>query len=229
MYQSSPGNSKLLETSVLLPHRHFINVEMSKFPVKDELTICSKPIAQGRERTCFLHPRDPEKIIKISTGSETTQSRREIDFFESLEKRNFSDYRHLPKYYGTVNTNLGWGLVVDLICDYDKTISNSLEWYIENGTSIPEVENHLEVLREYLLENLIIFNHDLCCANLLLQKISEDSAQLVIIDGLGDVVSIPWLNRFPSHVRSKISRRWARFMERFYAEKYVIKRQQQSS
>lgn len=200
---------------------------MPKFSVKDELTICSKPIAQGRERTCFLHPQDPEKIIKISTGAETTQSTREIEFFENLKKRNLSDYSHLPRYYGTVNTNLGQGLVLDLICDYDKSISNSLEWYIEEGISIAEVESLLELLREYLLDNLIIFNHDLCCANLLLQKVSDDSTQLVIIDGLGDVVSIPWLNRFPSHVRSKIARRWNRFMKRFYREDYVVRRQKQ--
>lgn len=203
--------------------------EMPKTPVNHELTLASDPIAQGRERTCFLHPEDPAKIIKVSIGTETTQSTREIKFFEDLEKFGLSNYRHLPRYHGTIETNLGHGLVVDLICDHDGSISKSLEWHIDNGISIAEAEKYLEELRRYLLDNLIIFNHDLCCANLLLQKISADSAHLVIIDGLGDVVSIPWLNRFPSHVRSKISRRWARFMDRFYAEKYVVRRQQRSS
>lgn len=202
---------------------------MPEISVNHELTLGSNPIARGRERTCFLHPQDPAKIIKVSTGTETTQSTREIKFFEDLEKIGFSDYSHLPRYYGTVKTNLGQGLVLDLIRDRDAAISRSLEWHIDHGMSIAEAEKHLERLQRYLLDNLIIFNHDLCCANLLLQKNSDDSAQLVIIDGLGDVVSIPWLNRFPSHVRSKISRRWSRFMERFYAEKYVIRRQQQGS
>ncbi len=201
----------------------------SKSSAKDELTIYSKPIAKGKERTCFLHPQDPKKIIKISIGDDTTQSRREIDFFENLQKRGVPNYSHLPRYYGTVDTNLGRGLVLDLICDNDASISKSLQWYLENGITIAEVESHLQVLKEYLLENLIIFNHDLYSGNLLLQKITSDSAKLVIIDGLGDVVSIPWLNHFPSHVRSKIERRWSRLMTRFHNNKYVVKQQKRNN
>lgn len=202
---------------------------MPEASVNAELTIESSPIARGRERTCFRHPQDPAKIIKVSAGSETTQSTREIKFFEDLERAGLSDYSHLPRYHGTVETNLGQGLVLELVCDHDGDISRSLEWYIDDGMTIAEAEEHLEQLHRYLLDNRIIFNHDLCCANLLLQKKTPGSARLVIIDGLGDVVSIQWLNRFPSHVRAKIRRRWTRFMERFYAEKYVVRRQQQSS
>ncbi len=202
---------------------------MPVFCVNTELTIGSEPIGQGRERTCYLHPQDPRKIIKVSTGAETTQSAREVEFFENLQKRGFSDYTHLPRFYGTVSTNLGPGLVLDLVCDHDGGISRSLEWHIDNGMSIATAERHLEELRSHLHVNLIIFNHDLCCPNILLQRNADQSSRLVIIDGLGDVVSIPWLNRFPSHVRAKIDRRWDRFMERFYAEEFVLRRQRQDT
>ena len=193
----------------------------SSTPTNERLTILSEPFARGKERACFLHPLDPKKIIKISTGTEDIQTRREITFFEDLQKRRVFDYRHLPHYYGTVETNLGRGLVFELICDANGEISRSLQWYLENGIVISQAESLLRELKQYMLDNLIIFNHDLFSGNLLLQKNSDDSAKLIIIDGLGDVVRFPWLNRFPSHVHAKIERRWERFMTRFYNNKYV--------
>jgi len=58
--------------------------------------------------------------------------------------------------------------------------------------------------------------------NLLFRKTSADSGRLVIIDGIGDVVKFQWLNRFPSHVRAKIERRWARFIRHVYRYPEVI-------
>ena len=193
-----------------------------------ELRITSDPIARGKERTCFLHPQDATKIIKISSGDIDIQSRREIDFYERLKRTNLSDYRHLPRYYGTVQTNLGRGIVLDLIRDADGRVSSSLLWHLERGFPLTEAEDQLRSLKQYLLDNLIIFNHDLFAGNLLLQKIDDGSSRLVVIDGLGDVVSIAWLNRFPSHVRSKINRRWERLLTRFYNNEHVIAQQKQT-
>lgn len=188
------------------------------------LTITADPIASGKERSCFLHPQDPAKIVKISTGGEDTQSRREIVFYRELMQRREFDYSHLPRFYGVVETNLGPGLVLDLICDADGRISRSLQWYLENGLDLAEAESLLRDLKKYLLDNLVIFNHDLFSGNLLLQKSADDN-RLIMIDGLGDVVSIRWLNRFPSHARGKIERRWKRLMTRFYNNKYVVELQ----
>lgn len=52
--------------------------------------------------------------------------------------------------------------------------------------------------------------------NILLQKISPHTQRLVVIDGLGDTVLIPFLNYLPSHVISKITRRWERFIKRLH-------------
>ena len=191
------------------------------------LRIDSDPIASGKERTCFRHPQDPTRIVKISTGAEDIQSRREIAFYEQLMRRRNFDYAHLPRYYGTVETNLGRGLVLDLICDADGEISNSLLWYLQNGISLAQAERLLAELKDYLLKNLVIFNHDLFSGNLLLQKADGREPRLIMIDGLGDVVSLPWLNRLPWHARAKIERRWERLLARFYRSRYVIKLQQE--
>ena len=180
------------------------------------IQLTSQPIGQGRERTCYVHPDDPSKLIKISGEASNTQSQRELDLYSRLVNKKKIQYTHLPQFYGLQKTNLGQGLVVDLIRDFDGEVSKSLRWYLDNGRSISEFEPHLELLKNYLLDNLIIFNHDLVTRNLLLQRLSQDAARLVLIDGIGDVVSIQWLNKIPSHVRSKINRRWQRFLDRLY-------------
>lgn len=178
------------------------------------IQLASAPIGQGRERTCYLHPEDDSKIIKISEGDHDQQSRREIEFYRRLKKRHDFPYTHIPRFYGQVTTNLGNGIVVDLIRDHDGEISASMHHYLSEGVPIKDFKAALEILRQYVLQHRVIFNHDLVPGNLLLQKQSEISSRLVIIDGLGDVVAIQWLNGFSSHARAKINRRWNRFQQR---------------
>ena len=106
--------------------------------------------------------------------------------------------------------------IVDLIRDYDGEISKSLKWYLQNDYPVSEFEPYLHNLRNYLLDNLVIINHDLIPGNILFQKVSAKKARLVMIDGFGDVIAIQWFNVFAFHVRGKIHRRWGRFIRRMY-------------
>jgi hypothetical protein len=180
------------------------------------LQIITDPIGKGKERTCFVHPDDPQKAIKISIGSVSEQSRREIKFYQKLKQRDGANDPHIPRFYGLCETSLGQGIVVDLIRDQDGEISRPLNWYLAEGYPVEDFEPYLDELKKSFLLNLIIFNHDMTVGNLLFQKVSNTSARLVAIDGLGDVVAIDWLDVFPSLVRRKISRRWTRFIARVY-------------
>lgn len=187
------------------------------------LQIVSEPIGAGKERTCYIHPDDPGKAIKISGTKTSKQTKREIKLYKSLLKRKDIQYAHLPKFYGTVKTNLGKGFVVDLIRDYDNEISKPLLWYLKQGYPITKFEPYLDEVKNYLINNLIIINHDLYEGNLLFQKLTKNKARLVIIDGIGDVVFIKWLNIFQSHVKSKIQRRWNYIINRLYGNTYIKK------
>jgi hypothetical protein len=105
--------------------------------------------------------------------------------------------------------------------DYDGQISKPLNWYLVNGFPVEELPRHLEPLKRFFLKYLIIFNYDMKSSNLLLQKISPEDTRLVMIDGLGDTVHFEWLNAFSSHAKSKINRRWDRFIKRLYASREV--------
>ena len=150
------------------------------------------------------------------------QSKREIKYYAKLVRRPDLKFDHLPRFYGTVETNLGDGFIVDLVCDHDAQISKPLNWYLANGLSVEDLPPYLEALKRYLLRHLIIFNYDMKSSNLLLQKVAPGEARLVIIDGIGDTVYIQWFNIFSSHVESKINRRWERFVERLYASREVM-------
>jgi hypothetical protein len=168
------------------------------------LQIIKDPIGRGKQRACYVHPDDPRKAIKISSGEINTHSRREIKFYRKLQKRGGVDEKHIPKFYGLCETNLGQGIVVDLIRNYDGEVSRPLDELIHS-----------------FLHNLIIFNHDLTIGNLLVQKFSTRKTRLVAIDGLGDVTPLGWLGFSPLLVRRKIRRRWARFMARVYRTREV--------
>jgi len=176
------------------------------------LKITSEPIGIGRERACYVHPEDPRLAIKMPTGEVSDQTQRDLRFYRKLKKRGIKGIPHLPDFHGLCETSLGRGIVVDLIRNYDGEISRPLNWYLAQGVPIEEFEEFLEELKQSFLQNLIIFNHDMTIGNLLFQKSSTSTAQLVVIDGLGDVVAIDWLDFFPFLVRRKINRRWDRFM-----------------
>lgn len=180
------------------------------------LQISSRPIGKGKERACYVHPEDPRKAIKISMGKVNQQTRRDIKFYRKLARRPATGNRHIPEFHGLCETNLGKGMVVDLIRNYDGEISRPLNWYLAQGVPIEDFDAYLEELKQSFLRDLIIFNHDLTIGNLLFQRTSTRSARLVAIDGLGDVVAIDWLNNFPTLVRRKIRRRWSRFITGVY-------------
>lgn len=179
----------------------------------DKLLVVAEKIGIGKEKACYVHPQDQNKAIKIPLGEVRVQTDREIRYYHKLLKRNIS-YSHMPQFYGLVTTNLGEGYVVDLVRDFDGEISKSLEWYLQNGYALDDFSPHLHALKKYFLQNRIIFNHDMYEGNLLVKKISAENMQLVIIDGIGDVVFIQWPNNIPAFVRLKIERRWQRFWRR---------------
>ncbi len=176
------------------------------------LTITGDPIGEGQERICYRHPEDPDKIIKLQKGSSDKQTRRELELYRRLARRRNTDYSQLPRYYGKVKTNLGEGFVTDLIRDYDGGVSNSLYWYFERGFPVEEFIPYLEELKQYLLDNQVVFSEDLRRTNVLFQRLSPERAHLVVIDGLGNHSKINWFDVFRSVSDSKINRRWERFM-----------------
>ena len=178
----------------------------------DTVQLDKPPIGQGMERTCYPHPEDARKVIKVSEGETDIQTRREVSFYRILNRRNNVPYTHIPQYHGPVKTNRGVGHIYDLICDADGGVSESLLSCFKRGNRLTEYASRLADLKTYFLDHLIVFGGDVEPGNILVQRMWTGQSRLVVIDGIGDGVLIPWLNKISSHVRKKIHRRWDRSM-----------------
>lgn len=184
------------------------------------LEITADPIGTGSERRCYVHPVDPRRAIKIPLGKADRQTRREIKFYQKLKKRKSIKGLHVPRFYGYADSNLGRGMVVELIRDYDGQVSRPLKWYLAQGFAIEIFEPCLIELKQWFVDNLIFFDQDLTIDSLLVQKTSFNSAKLIAIDGLDDAPARGWLE-FASLKRRKIERRWERFIENLYRSREV--------
>lgn len=165
-------------------------------------------IGRGRDRACYLHPLDPNKVIKVSIVENDKQSRREPKYYSKLQNRNIN-WDAIARYHGKIPTNLGEGLVFDLVKDFDGSASKSITYYLENKViSQEQINNLLSGIKDYLHNNGII-TRDISANNLLYRRETETDGKLVIIDGLGNNELIPLSNFFVFLAQKKIKRKWS--------------------
>ncbi len=173
-------------------------------------------IGQGKDRVCYMHPDDSDKCVKIiKVNHSHKQSVREHSYYKFMKRKN-KDMRFLSKFYGKVNTNLGFGLVFELCRDSDIKISNSIGYYFENNLyeeSLSIIDN-LKKLRKNLTINAIIFT-DFTSNNILYKT---ETKTIMVIDGIGNYDLIKISDYFKRLATNKINRRFDRF------EKYLFKK-----
>ena len=147
----------------------------------------SLTIAQGANKTCYHHPKDFNKCIKIPKINGLTSQFLECEYFQKLISKNIS-WKQLNRYYGEIETNLGKGYVYELIRDYNKAISLPFSNYFENisrmDASLNNLFRSLGELKEYLLENEIIVKN-VKPYNILFKRINQKDGIAVLVDNIG--------------------------------------------
>jgi hypothetical protein len=154
----------------------------------------------------------PKNLRPLSSFDDNLQEYREISALHRLYGEPL--YQHVSRCYGFIATDMGRGLVSELIRDASGKISHTLKQYIwdqgfdDNAQrAIAEFATHWEALaapsRDLLLHNLVAQRDE-----------SGTITRLVIIDGIGNPSWIPlWL--WPRAVRvSKARRKLANLRER---------------
>ena len=172
-------------------------------------------LGKGTRRTCFQHPENPNLCIKITDGTKDgiQQQKRETTFYQKLKKRNAS-FKHIADFLGPIETNQGPGYIYERIINHDGSPSKELADELNQNKEHAEALVHkFNQILDYLIQERIIF-YDLNGWNILVQHTAKNTHRLVIIDGLGEVVAIPILNIFPSHLKKTIRRRWQRVHRR---------------
>jgi hypothetical protein len=139
----------------------------------------------GHHRTCFVHPLDPHKCIKVPLpGGTLDQSLVEHDYYRHLARRRVP-LDHVAACHGWVDTSRGRGLVFDRIeyADGDDSSSVNLERAISTKLlEEKEIESGLRDLVTYLREYRILWS-DENPKNICVTR--RPSLRFIIVDGLG--------------------------------------------
>lgn len=171
-------------------------------------------IAAGAYCYCYRHPEESAQCIKIPTDNKKSKKRLRADlaYYKKLHAKN-TDLYYIADYLGACQTSQGTGYIFELIADHDQKVSKTLEHYL-NSESFDAHTTFAELhkLAVYLLKNAILIS-DIHAKNILLQISPNLPPKPVIVDGIGDTVAFTVLNVLKSEVRSKIIRRWNRFID----------------
>jgi hypothetical protein len=180
-------------------------------------------LGTGGERDCYSYPDDKLKVIKIikKLDKHNNQNYLEYTYLEYLTEQNI-DFSHIPKCYGFIQTNIGEGLVVQRIRNYDDSEIRTMSFYIKHNLWDDEHAMILiNDLKEYLFKNDILFV-DASLSNIFCQKIAKDKYKLIIFDGLGGRrpgIKFWLYMKLKFFARYKIKKQWEVFLNNYKYEK----------
>jgi len=169
-------------------------------------------IASGLFCECYEHPFTSSECIKIATANKKSNKRLQADlkYYRKLHKKKI-DLKYIADFLGVCNTSLGEGFRYECVRDGNGNVSKRLDHYLDD----PEVDNEelyrlLKELALYLVRNHVLIS-DIHPRNILIQFDKDGVMTPMIVDGIGDRVSITILNVFSKLLEAKIIRRWNRF------------------
>lgn len=174
-------------------------------------------IEKGTNRACYLHPLDNKKCIKVTISGDHSESKKEVKYYKYLMKKKIS-FSNIAKYYGKVNTNLGEGDIFELIQDFDGRISKRLSYYLEDEQITRKIINPAFLLQNlflYIKENNIHIQ-DLNTKNILYQKVNEEEAKLMVIDGIRVTRKIDFVKNIRFLVHKKMKKLINRFIKKLF-------------
>ncbi len=169
----------------------------------------------GRHKKCYLHPDNDNLCIKIAYNrGGQTDLLREINYIKVLKRRN-KNYDLLPQYYGEIETNLGHGYLFEVIRNFDKSKSITLQEILLSPSLFKQnfdlTVKMVKELKEKLFDNEII-TMGLFPENVIFQKISTDAYKVRIVNDMGSGVLIPLEYHFHYFAKAKVARRWEQFI-----------------
>lgn len=175
-----------------------------------------KPFANGGNRLCFIHPHDRALCIKVARPNFSPAEKRSRKRFpknlKPLSSFDDSQIEHdvlasihnklgdkvwtlIPRTYGMIETDLGHGIVTNLVTDADGKISLTLLQYLWEQGLTPEIQHSLQDFYQQW-QSLVVPSRDLLLHNIVVrQSIAEHSGEKqcspIVIDGLGWSDMIP--------------------------------------
>ena len=136
---------------------------------------------EGGEKFVYFHPFDCNKCIKIP--KEKRMMERIKDEYRTLNR--YPNFKYYTKMYGFVDTNLGKGMVYELIKNINEHHKVSLtlrQFIIKYGVTDNLIRKTIELAN--ILINEEIFVNDVATHNIIVQSDEYKTLNLFICDGL---------------------------------------------
>ena len=194
------------------------------------LNLCAlEPFAVGGTRRCYIHPEDASRCVKVLRPDRTPSARRavatgwrrfkrlanfddqrkEIEAYRRLKRSGQLDYTHVPRFYGTVDTDQGVGIVTALFRNFDDGFPRNLEELLPLGTT-DALERAIDEFKQWLRRELFL-TRDLLPHNIIAVADSPERYRLVVVDGIGNSEFLPLSHWFKWSARAKIERKIRKF------------------
>lgn len=195
------------------------------------------PYAIGGRRMCFVHPSNPDHCVKVLRRdvNRTVRIKQSVQLIPNSWRREHDNnaseakallcehqrigaraWEHFPRCYGTVNTDLGSALELDLYRDHDGLISRTLRELLHTSQELDRLRPAFEEFSDFLLRNHVI-TRGLLDHNLVCQLRADESWKIYLVDGFGDRVFLPFHRLSKTLAARTIRRRlrsaWLRFEE----------------
>lgn len=188
-----------------------------------------EPFAIGGTRRCYVHPDDETLCVKVLRGDRTPSARRavatgwrqlkrlgsfddqrkELKAYRHLTRRGQLDWSHVPRFYGTVETDRGLGIVTALLRDWDGGYPKNLEELLPGGMN-DVLDAAIAEFKDWLRRNLFL-TRDLLPHNIIAVADGPERYRLVIVDGIGNSEFVPLSHWFKVCARLKIERKIRKF------------------
>lgn len=192
----------------------------------------SRPLFVGGTRYCFQHPEHSNRCIKVLRPDRTGRARKLMrrDFKRFLPERFLDDqrkeisayrellsrpsealWRHVPRYHGTEDTDMGVGIVTQLMRNDDGSWPLNLQNLLPGGMT-PELEKGIAEF-ESAVGQLRILSRDLLPHNIIAVR-ERQGYRVMLVDGIGNAEFIPlstWSRFFADR---KTARKLRRFRQR---------------
>lgn len=203
-----------------------------------------KPFASGCKRDCYVHPDDPDLVIKVipahksievlhskkiwlrrmlQTPESMDANRGEREKFEQLNRR-FENLRdaipYLVEYHGQVQTDLGEGLVFKAIKNYDGAMSETIASAAKTGGYIQaNLLDALDFLKSVQGDSTIY--NDVGMNNLVIQVLDSQHSKykLWVIDGINCRALIPITEHIDMYARIRKAKKISR-VKRFIRKRF---------
>lgn len=171
-------------------------------------------LGAGGHQATYIHPDDPSKCVKIAFDPEDGDVKKELRYRRMCADK-LARSKLVTKYYGTVETDKGVGLIFERVTDFDGASSLDLKDYLSQASTVEDIKKSqallLDFRKDFLDEGIAIVDTDI--TNFMVQRLSPTAIQMRIVDNIGTPVLIPLVYWSDLIARRKARRVWNRLAD----------------